>query len=68
MGVLKPRLKDYDTGVESGDDLEEEDFSVWVYMIANDSNDYERDIKYIKINFVCVHYEMYLIEGVTIHV
>ncbi|KAI3372407.1 hypothetical protein L3Q82_022686 [Scortum barcoo] len=25
---LKPRMKDYDTGVESGDDLEEEDFSV----------------------------------------
>ncbi|XP_063346406.2 uncharacterized protein LOC134639223 [Pelmatolapia mariae] len=28
VGGLQPRLRDYDTGVESGDDLEEEDFSV----------------------------------------
>lgn len=28
VGGLKPRMKDYDTGVESGDDLEEEDFSM----------------------------------------
>lgn len=28
IGGLKPRLKDYDPGLESGDDLEEEDFSV----------------------------------------
>lgn len=29
MAALKPKLwtKDYDTGAESGDDLEEEDFS-----------------------------------------
>lgn len=28
--AVKPRMKDYDTGAESGDDLEEEDFSMWV--------------------------------------
>ncbi|XP_037536561.1 occludin b [Nematolebias whitei] len=28
VGGVNPRLKDYDTGVESGDDLDEEDFSV----------------------------------------
>lgn len=28
VGALKSRMKDYDTGVESGDDLEEEDFSL----------------------------------------
>lgn len=28
VGGLKPRLKDYDTGVESGGDLEDEDFYV----------------------------------------
>lgn len=27
VGGLKPRLRDYDTGMDSGDDLEEEDFS-----------------------------------------
>lgn len=27
---MKSRMKDYDTGAESGDDLEEEDFSKWV--------------------------------------
>lgn len=27
IGVVKPRLRDYDPGAESGDDLEEEDFS-----------------------------------------
>lgn len=39
MAALKPKLgtKDYDTGVESGDDLEEEDFSVWVDVQASDS-------------------------------
>lgn len=28
VGALKSRMKDYDTGMESGDDLEEEDFSL----------------------------------------
>lgn len=28
VGGLKPRLRDFDPGMESGDDLEEEDFSL----------------------------------------
>lgn len=41
-------MKDYDTGVESGDDLEEEDFSMWVPVKGSDTNDnvdYEKHIQ-----------------------
>ncbi|XP_034548958.1 occludin b [Notolabrus celidotus] len=36
VGILKPRLRDYDPGVESGDDLEEEDFSVLFPSIVDE--------------------------------
>ncbi|XP_070759993.1 MARVEL domain-containing protein 2b [Enoplosus armatus] len=36
VGGVKPRLRDYDTGVESGDDLEEEDFSVLFPSIVDE--------------------------------
>ncbi|XP_060927957.1 MARVEL domain-containing protein 2-like [Limanda limanda] len=36
VGNLKPRLKDYDTGAESGDDLEEEDFSMLFPSIVDE--------------------------------
>ncbi|XP_023253321.1 occludin isoform X1 [Seriola lalandi dorsalis] len=45
VGGLKPWLKDYDAGAESGDDLEEEDFSVLFPSIVNEQErlDYKRE-------------------------
>lgn len=45
VGVLKPRLRDYDPGVESGDDLEEEDFSVLFPSILDEQErlNYKRE-------------------------
>ncbi|TKS78112.1 Occludin [Collichthys lucidus] len=45
VGGRKPRLKDYDTGVESGDDLEEEDFSIFFPSIVDEQErlNYKRE-------------------------
>lgn len=45
VGVLKPRVRDYDPGVESGDDLEEEDFSVLFPSIVDEQErlNYKRE-------------------------
>ncbi|KAM8886108.1 occludin b [Spinachia spinachia] len=45
VGGLKPRLKDYDTGVESGDDLDEEDFNVLFPSIVDEQErlNYKRE-------------------------
>ncbi|XP_034398496.1 occludin b [Cyclopterus lumpus] len=45
VGGLQPRLKDYDAGVESGDDLEEEDFHVLFPSIADEQErlNYKRE-------------------------
>lgn len=45
VGVLKPRLRDYDPGVESGDDLDEEDFSVLFPSIVDEQErlNYKRE-------------------------
>lgn len=37
-------MKDYDTGAESGDDLEEEDFSVWVDVTGSTVTTYKKKI------------------------
>lgn len=45
VGGLKPRMKDYDTGVESGDDLEDEDFYVLFPSIVDEQErlNYKRE-------------------------
>ncbi|KAK1893374.1 Occludin [Dissostichus eleginoides] len=45
VGGLKPRLKDYDTGVESGEDLEDEDFYVLFPSIVDEQErlNYKRE-------------------------
>ncbi|XP_068168014.1 uncharacterized protein [Antennarius striatus] len=47
LGGLKSKIKDYDTGVESGDDLEEEDFSVMFPSILDEQErlDYKREFE-----------------------
>ncbi|XP_065818029.1 MARVEL domain-containing protein 2 [Labrus bergylta] len=45
VGFLKPTLRDYDPGMESGDDLEEEDFSVLYPSIVDEQErlNYKRE-------------------------
>ncbi|XP_068617028.1 MARVEL domain-containing protein 2-like [Brachionichthys hirsutus] len=47
LGGLKAKMKDYDPGVESGDDLEEEDFSVMFPSIVDEQErlNYKREFE-----------------------